>query len=313
MSPEQMRSAKYVDARTDVWSLGVTLFELLCGKTPFRGDSMTELVAAVLQAEPLALRDVRADLPPELTPVLGRALEKDPARRYRTVGELASALAAFGPSHSELTVERIARALSSMAPGASGAPSAPPVHGSRLRPEAEQLAHEATAEAVSVPVVRGAGSTTAQPVSNEGGRVATPPARSRGSAFWIVVAGVVVAAGGAAAMKLRGNGPGPGVVAEPSASPSTAPPSPPSAPPSAAASVEGRPSTPVAPVESPAPAASAQVPRKATAPAHPAAVNVAPPRPAAAAAQPAPASSPACRVVQYLDADGETRFRRECP
>ena len=76
MSPEQMTSAKHVDVRTDIWSLGVALFELLSGKTPFMGDSMTELVAAVLQRDPISVSDLRPDLPSEFVAALGGAASK---------------------------------------------------------------------------------------------------------------------------------------------------------------------------------------------------------------------------------------------
>lgn len=119
MSPEQMTSAKHVDARTDVWSLGVTLFELLCGKTPFRGDTVTELVAAVLQGAPAAIEAMRPDLPAGFSGVLARLLAKERDQRYADVGAFAAALAPFGPRHASVRAERIAEVLGSTPPPAA--------------------------------------------------------------------------------------------------------------------------------------------------------------------------------------------------
>ncbi len=107
MSPEQMASAKHVDERADIWSLGVTLFELVAGQVPFGGESVTEVIAGVLQNAPLSLRDLRHGLPAGFESVLARSLEKARDRRYPNVAEFAAALAPFGPRHAVLSVERI--------------------------------------------------------------------------------------------------------------------------------------------------------------------------------------------------------------
>jgi serine/threonine-protein kinase len=95
MSPEQLKSSKVVDARSDIWSMGVVLYELVSGRTPFEGESITELALKVAM-DPTPL--LPGNFPPPFQQVVARCLEKDPARRYQDVAELAQALAPFaGP------------------------------------------------------------------------------------------------------------------------------------------------------------------------------------------------------------------------
>lgn len=113
MSPEQMRSTRNVDQRSDVWSLGVVAFELLTGRLPYEAETMTELVAMVLEHDPPRTRDLRADIPPALDDAVAGALTKNPDKRYADVGEFANDIAlALGDPHLQEQALRIRRIVS---------------------------------------------------------------------------------------------------------------------------------------------------------------------------------------------------------
>jgi serine/threonine-protein kinase len=95
MSPEQMLSTRDVDVRTDVWALGVVLFELLTAAPPFSGENTTQICAHVMSQPAVRPKSLRADLPDELEEIIMRCLEKDRDKRYSTVDELSAALRAF--------------------------------------------------------------------------------------------------------------------------------------------------------------------------------------------------------------------------
>ncbi|MCC6663033.1 MAG: protein kinase [Polyangiaceae bacterium] len=126
MSPEQMVSARDVDVRSDIWALGVILHELTTGKTPFDAETMPQLVVQVTQNAPRPLRADRTDAPAALEAVVARCLEKEPARRYQSVAELAAALAPFASADGRGSVSRVSRVLGAAAgegPAASVEPA----------------------------------------------------------------------------------------------------------------------------------------------------------------------------------------------
>jgi eukaryotic-like serine/threonine-protein kinase len=111
MAPEQMRSAKDVDTRADIWSLGAMLYEMLTGEPPYTGDSIPQLCAALLHDDPIPMRQHRPEIPEGLEQAVLRCLMKDRNHRFPTVFELGRALLPFAHADSRIHVERAERVL----------------------------------------------------------------------------------------------------------------------------------------------------------------------------------------------------------
>ncbi len=276
MSPEQMRSARDVDSRADIWSLGVILFELLTGRPPYLGDNVPQLCASLLNDSPPPLSDYRNDVPKDLERCLLKCLEKERTQRWPSVAELAHALAPLASPESRIHALRASRVLgitevslnmTLQAFSASGEPA--PV--TERIPELPLVAPpEPPREASTV---------------DSWGRTGDPvPEPSRGSKRWIAIAGAaaVVAIGGVVLLSSRLSA-APAAGTAPSARPVTA-----------QASLELPPAQPaVAPVPPPAAVDSALAPPSASAvPSALAVPRLAPPSRPRPRANPKPAKHP---------------------
>jgi serine/threonine-protein kinase len=107
--PEQLLSTRDVDARADIWAIGVILYEGLAGAPPFVAASLMELASRILQTAPEPLASLRPDIPRALADAIMTCLEKEPSKRFANVSELAAALSPFAAEASRASVERISR------------------------------------------------------------------------------------------------------------------------------------------------------------------------------------------------------------
>src|SRR5258708_30667372 len=101
MWPEEMESARQADARSDIWSLGVILFELLTNKLPFPGETLPEVCLKVTNRPAPPVRDLRPDVPEGIEAAILKCLEKDRTRRHQSVDEFCAAIA--GPDFAHLS------------------------------------------------------------------------------------------------------------------------------------------------------------------------------------------------------------------
>jgi len=126
MSPEQMLSARDVDTRADIWSMGVCLYELCTARGPFAGASLGDTCAQVIHGAPAPPRNVVPQIPPGLEAIILRCLDKDPAKRFASAAELAAALIPFaGRAVEEAAAPRFSQpSLPMFAPAAPPDPSA---------------------------------------------------------------------------------------------------------------------------------------------------------------------------------------------
>jgi serine/threonine-protein kinase len=117
MSPEQLRASHGVDTRTDIWSIGVIMYELLTGVTPFTGATMVAIAQAITTNTPKPISEIRPDLPAGLAAAITRCMSTHPADRFPTVLELARAIAPFAEGGDPKSVARIMGVVcGSMAP-----------------------------------------------------------------------------------------------------------------------------------------------------------------------------------------------------
>jgi serine/threonine protein kinase len=279
MAPEQARNAREVDARADIWALGVVLYRLLTGVAPFGGPSPADVLAAILVQPHRPMRERRPDLSAELDSIVSRCLAKEREARFANVAELALALAPHATFAARGNVDRVSRAL-----GISDAAStvADPHAGLRL------------------PEIPSAPALTPKPevATNAAWMESSVAKRARSSTRRrLVTAGVGVALAAAAAAIAWQRGPHPGV--HPVAG-SEHPP-------------EGTPPAPVVDVPAAAVVVTAEAPSAPLAARGPSdALDAAPPFPPFAAAPPATRSS-AAPVPQRADAKPATAGPRPRP
>lgn len=222
MAPEQMRSSKYVDERSDLWALGAIAYELLTRKVPFEADTLLDLCFKVAQEGCIPVVDVRPEVGAALSEVVMRCLQKEPENRWHDVGELALALEPFASPEYRGSAERTIAVLNAGGerartrrtdPGRRSAPSlpiipiVPIVRDERVITGASKTERLGVSQrpselagSVTDPVVTVDSTTGAVPASSAWGKTSPvvteePPPRKKNLGI-VAGAAVVVAVGG---------------------------------------------------------------------------------------------------------------------
>jgi serine/threonine-protein kinase len=185
MAPEQMRSARDVDARADVWALGVVLFELLTRRWPFEADALPALCLKVVSDPPLSLAELRPDIPEAMLQIVQTCLEKEKEKRFANAAVLATALEPFVPPRSRVAIERARRALAASESEAGGPAGS-------LRPSRQRGASSAKAPARAAPT----------PAAWDSGRTARRGSSKR-TPLWFGGGAVAIATIAVAVLSLR--------------------------------------------------------------------------------------------------------------
>jgi serine/threonine-protein kinase len=156
MSPEQLMSSRDVDPRSDIWSMGVVLHELLAGRRPFEGETPRQVVDAILMERPAPLHTHCPSAPAPLEAVVAKCLSKKPGQRYRNVAELAQDIAPFGdPMKAPARVQHICAVLKEAGESIRPAPSEGRIRVNDLLAETDPDVREAIAAARAVLAKRG--------------------------------------------------------------------------------------------------------------------------------------------------------------
>ena len=298
MSPEQLRTPRGVDARTDIWSMGVILYELLTGRMPFTGESLGELFLQIMEANPIPVRSHRADVPAALEAVIVRCMSRDPNARFGSVKELADVLRVFASDQM--------RALMAARGSSPGLAAASPVLAATMP--------MAVTASTAPP-------NTAAPWANTGGNADEPtglPDAKRTKVVGIIAASVlaaVVTVIAVFALASHKSSPDASTAAQGLAIDTTAAavPAAPSATVAAAETAKDAAPAPT-PKTPPAALAAGATPKGNVQLVKPASPPVYAPAPAAPPppATPAPAAAKNCNPNYYFDKDGHKHFKPEC-
>lgn len=282
-SPEQIASSRDVDVRSDIWSLGVVIFELLTHRMPFSGAGAIAHYSTMPSVPPPTMLAHRADIPPSLQDVVAKCLGKTPMQRFANVAELAMALSPFAPPQAQRSVERIFGVLGiKWQLEASASPVQSEFSSRQDIPAVQELPHR---QVVSV-------------AADASATVQSKPRTVPVLAIAVVAVVLVIAIGGAL-LFLRGGAKGQQAevpaVSVPAAAPSVAP-------------VLASQTMPVAPTPLPVLTASAAEPSQKAEPAPPPKA-AAPSTPAVKAPTKAKAN---CNPPFTLDDKGRKHFKPEC-
>lgn len=177
MSPEQLTASREVDSRTDIWALGVVLYELLTGRVPFDSDNLVEIVGLILTNKPEPLSALRPDLPPGMSQIIACCMNTTLDDRYQTVGDLARALAPYGRPEDARLVDKIERVAPPSTLARPMWPSAPPP---ALAPPASRPVEVAADTIVGMPLGFDSGPPP-EPAVELGARTEVSPAPQMGA------------------------------------------------------------------------------------------------------------------------------------
>ena len=214
MPPEQVRGES-ADARSDIYSFGISLYELMTGKLPFQGDSQYSLMTAQLNQQPPSAISLRADLPPALNEIILMAMAKEPAERFQSADAFCNALKSVpvsalpSPGTTFTSTPRTPAPMSAddtlmgtLAPGAGAAGrmvSPPATTQAAVRVPVPPPAPRTPSAIPTVPMGQAAG-VAAAATESAPSAYAPPPARSSSRGLWLAMgsllgAGVLIAAG----------------------------------------------------------------------------------------------------------------------
>jgi serine/threonine protein kinase len=183
MSPEQIKGAE-PDPRTDLYSLGVVLYQMVTGKRPFQGDSNYAVIAAHLKETPPAPNKVAASVPTPLSDIIMMAIAKDPAERLQSAQEFRAALRDLRGTPSQLAITAVLAT-----PPAPPLPTAAPVAPDGVAPTALQESPQASAKPSAVPNPTAIQTQPLQsPLAESPGVPSAPPPQKNSNLRWLYMA-----------------------------------------------------------------------------------------------------------------------------